>query len=432
MAEKFSGNELIDRYLASKGMDVLRIRRAPTSEVRQESGYVRMKLLEMFEEDVGLVGLERSAPSRTQIEAWLSRPSIKEPSARYQNWTELNSFYEWAVDEDLIDRNPMHKIDKGELPAGRKYRAISPEDLERAVVVADPLTRAYLLLAARAGCELDEIAHFSQGDVLPAGSQPSLRVSGGRSATRIVPLDDQLRAALDAVTVTDAHTAWETDPSKLSKGIVNFLRGDNLEIHQSVRNLRHRFGYDQASLGKSEGEVAKLMGVSVQTAAKYFQDEEVSDSDLNTSDEDLLEDNERSGRRARSGQVTHIEDPRLRLAIEIHAVDMAIEHYTQLGGTSFAKLGKPYDIRLELNGVERHVEVKGSSLLIDTVELTINEVTHANSYQPTDLLVVDSIHWSASDGEITTSGGRLRVWSEWVPGNDDLRARTFAYSLPTP
>lgn len=124
-------------------------------------------------------------------------------------------------------------------------------------------------------------------------------------------------------------------------------------------------------------------------------------------DEELPEDNERPRQRVGRGQVTRVQDPQLRSAIENHAVDIVIQHYERLGGTDFVKLGKPFDVSLVLNGVKRHVEVKGSSLLIETVELTVNEVTHASSYQPTDLAVVDGIEWSRSDSKITTTGGRL-------------------------
>jgi hypothetical protein len=149
------------------------------------------------------------------------------------------------------------------------------------------------------------------------------------------------------------------------------------------------------------------------------------------SDEEMAEDDARPTRAVPRGRVTRVQDPELRAAIENHAVDVAIDHYTQLGAVGFLKLGKPYDIRLELDRVERHVEVKGSSLLIETVELTVNEVTHANTYQPTDLVVVDGIEWARSDDGITTSGGRVRVWSDWTPADDDLAPRRYAYSLPT-
>jgi hypothetical protein len=88
-------------------------------------------------------------------------------------------------------------------------------------------------------------------------------------------------------------------------------------------------------------------------------------------------------------------------------------------------------IRVTLNGIDRHAEVKGSSMLIDTVELTLNEVSHARDYMETDLIVVDGIEWARrADGTVTTRGGRLRVWPDWAPAESSLSARKFAYTLP--
>lgn len=148
------------------------------------------------------------------------------------------------------------------------------------------------------------------------------------------------------------------------------------------------------------------------------------------SEEEVVEDNERPRRLVRRGQLTRVEDPQLRSAIETHAVEMTIEYYRRLGGIDFVKLGKPYDVQFVLHGIERHLEVKGSSLFIETVELTINEVLHAQDFQPTDLVVVDGIQWSRLDGEIATRGGRLRVWADWSPHEDHLSVRKYAYSLP--
>ena len=125
-----------------------------------------------------------------------------------------------------------------------------------------------------------------------------------------------------------------------------------------------------------------------------------------------------------------MQDPVLRSAIETHAVEEAIAYYARLGGHGFEKLGKPYDVRLWLDGVQRHVEVKGSSLLVETVELTINEVTHARGFQPTDLVVVDDIGWARSDGGVTTAGGATANLVGLGSSYDDLLARRFAYALP--
>jgi hypothetical protein len=137
-----------------------------------------------------------------------------------------------------------------------------------------------------------------------------------------------------------------------------------------------------------------------------------------------------SSRTVPRGRTTRIQDPVLRKAIEDHAVAQAVTHYRQLGCTEWTILGKPYDIKLSLNGEERHIEVKGSSLEVATVELTTNEVTHADDYQPTDLVVVDGIDWTREeDGTISTSGGQLRIWTDWTPEDENLFARTYAYNL---
>jgi hypothetical protein len=148
-------------------------------------------------------------------------------------------------------------------------------------------------------------------------------------------------------------------------------------------------------------------------------------------EEQIAEDEQPRKTRVPRGRLTRVQDAELRSAIEQHAVNRAIQHYQDLGGLDFEELGKPYDLRLKLHGVERHVEVKGSSLLIETVELTINEVLHATDFQPTDLVVVDDITWTRQpDGSLLTSGGRLRRWPDWWPLDEDLAARRFAYYLP--
>jgi hypothetical protein len=61
--------------------------------------------------------------------------------------------------------------------------------------------------------------------------------------------------------------------------------------------------------------------------------------------------------------------------VERRALNVALDYYRSIGGTDAKELGKPYDLAFTVNGIERHCEVKGSSMCIDCVELTINEVT---------------------------------------------------------
>ncbi|MFG2662372.1 protein NO VEIN domain-containing protein [Streptomyces sp. NPDC048425] len=65
-----------------------------------------------------------------------------------------------------------------------------------------------------------------------------------------------------------------------------------------------------------------------------------------------------------------------RNTIELHAEDRAVAHDEKTGWT-VEKLGKPYDLRCTRGTEERHVEVKGTTGVATSVDLTINEILHA-------------------------------------------------------
>ncbi|MFD0687368.1 DUF3883 domain-containing protein [Actinomadura fibrosa] len=138
-------------------------------------------------------------------------------------------------------------------------------------------------------------------------------------------------------------------------------------------------------------------------------------------------------------------DPAKRRAIEQRAVEMAKEHYAA-EGWEVEELGKPYDLRLTRHGAERHVEVKGTTGALGSVELTINEVLHAREFSDVDLCVVTDITVTevAPAAELGTrpgveatnvrcyvaSGGTFHIWPDWSPADEDLRATRFEYRVP--
>lgn len=151
-----------------------------------------------------------------------------------------------------------------------------------------------------------------------------------------------------------------------------------------------------------------------------------------TSADALIRD-EQPTKAARAGSSQgYMTDALKRVALEKHAVAVAIEHYQREGASHIEERGKPFDLLVTLNGVERHVEVKGSiGIGIEHVQLTQGEVDHANYHQPTDLFVVDGILASyGPDGGVATSGGDVRIWSNWVPKDRSLRPTHLRYTLP--
>ena len=131
----------------------------------------------------------------------------------------------------------------------------------------------------------------------------------------------------------------------------------------------------------------------------------------------------------KGGAGRRLADTALRIAIESHAVRHANAYYRDQG-YHVAEVGKPYDLRAVKDGEELHVEVKGSTMSAEDIELTINEVHHAQEIR-TELYVVDQIRWEAqADGTISTTEGRVRHWPDWQPAAADLRVTRYRYQLP--
>lgn len=124
-------------------------------------------------------------------------------------------------------------------------------------------------------------------------------------------------------------------------------------------------------------------------------------------------------------------DPVLKKAIEVQAVRQAIGHY-EAAGYTVEDVGayRPYDLEAVRGDEVRRVEVKGSQGHVQKVILTRNEVTNANDFEQTDLVVVAEIQWERHlDGKITTADGRMSVYPDWKPSPENLVPLSYEYFL---
>jgi hypothetical protein len=124
-------------------------------------------------------------------------------------------------------------------------------------------------------------------------------------------------------------------------------------------------------------------------------------------------------------------DPVLKKAIEMRAVEQATGYYKAAGYT-VEDVGayQPYDLQVVRGDEVRHVEVKGSQGYVQKVILTRNEVTQANEFGPTDLVVVAEIQWERRlDGSIATENGLMSVYSDWRPSPENLIPLSYEYFL---
>ncbi|MFD7710497.1 DUF3883 domain-containing protein [Streptomyces sp. NPDC059785] len=120
-------------------------------------------------------------------------------------------------------------------------------------------------------------------------------------------------------------------------------------------------------------------------------------------------------------------DAKRRRAVERYAMDLVLSHYRSLGyGVEDVGDHSPWDITARKNGTELHLEVKGSTITREAIDLTEGEVRHAEGV-PTCLIVIDQ---TELDDDLRCRGGRWRTWTDWTPGREELVATAYRYPLP--
>ena len=154
----------------------------------------------------------------------------------------VRAFLAWATDDAAVPRMRGPKVKRG-LP-----RPVSPDEAmalaaavaeDAAVPWAGARDWAILLLLYGAGLRIGEAMALS-GAVLPLGE--TLRVTGKRDKTRLVPLLPQVRAAIEAYV---AETPWPIGPdTPLFLGV----RGGALSpaiVRRAVQAARGRLGLSE-------------------------------------------------------------------------------------------------------------------------------------------------------------------------------------------
>lgn len=127
----------------------------------------------------------------------------------------------------------------------------------------------------------------------------------------------------------------------------------------------------------------------------------------------------------------HQLDQAARSAIEAHAMNMAIEHFEAIGEVEDVHGTSSFDLRCATDGIEKHIEVKGTTSLGEQVVLTRNEVEHAKTHPDTALFIVHNISvLRDTDGSVSTSGGQVKLFDPWTVGDGTLIPIAFRYEVP--
>lgn len=138
-------------------------------------------------------------------------------------------------------------------------------------------------------------------------------------------------------------------------------------------------------------------------------------------------------RTIRGGSNGRQQDPELRRETEQYAVKIASKYFEQLGyEVEDVGAARSYDLHaVDQDGNEVHIEVKGSTTRSTTIELTSGEVQHWDEAYERALVVVDEIQWERRASDYVLTGGRRRVWRNWVIDEEEgqLVPTRYRYTL---
>jgi integrase len=189
------------------------------------------------------------------------------------------SFYAFCVERSYCAVNPAQGLPVPRVPR-RLPRPVSELDLMRALALATPRIRPWLVLAGWAGLRAKEIAYLRRESVLETARPPVLIVASdatkGRSE-RAIPLSAFAVAELVPVLPASGWVFTRRDGRKgpNSPGLISHLANCHLHeagVNASLHQLRHRFLSQAWRASHDIRLVQDLAGhASPQTTAGYTE-----------------------------------------------------------------------------------------------------------------------------------------------------------------
>jgi integrase len=213
------------------------VNRLRLASYRPSSIRARETCLRSFERTLADHRSTLTTAGRLEVEAFLGRDLKPESRRAYRG--HLRGFYAWALEEGYVHSDPTDKLPTIRVPQAVP-RPIRDDDLRKAVALAHPRMRAWLLLMALAGLRCIEVANLRPEDVsaTDTGALLFLReVKGGGTAT--VPAHEAVLAALVQLPSRDGLW-WDCSPRHVSTSVSAYLR--SVEVDATAHRLRHWAG----------------------------------------------------------------------------------------------------------------------------------------------------------------------------------------------
>ncbi|MBV9484622.1 MAG: tyrosine-type recombinase/integrase, partial [Frankiaceae bacterium] len=175
----------------------------------------------------------------------------------------LRSFYRWAAAAELIGDDPSARLPAVRVPPG-KPRPAPNAVVRRSLDESLGRVRLMLMLGAHAGLRRAEIARVHADDLVDG----LLRVTGKGGRTRLVPVSEDLAAAIAAA--GGGYLFPGQVDGHMSAGHVGRLMAAALEERWTAHTLRHAFATKAYAVDRDLLAVQELLGhTSPTTTARY-------------------------------------------------------------------------------------------------------------------------------------------------------------------
>jgi len=273
MVERFSGLRVaIKDFLADK-------RLAGLSPRSIEFYGLHLGTLLEFLEGVGVTRLEDVTVHQLRQYLALWQPRLK-PMSLDAKWRAASAFFSWCLREELIEKNPVVKLDRPKVPRvlirpyelGEIQRLLAACDTRNLLGARD---RAILLTLFDSGLRASELCSLRLEDL----DGDFLRVYGKGDKERLVPLGREARRAIMAYLRhrPDDGSRWlflsrkgvAFNRSSLHQRISSLAQRAGLE-RGGVHRLRHAFAINAIRNGASVLDVKHCLGHSrLDTTQRY-------------------------------------------------------------------------------------------------------------------------------------------------------------------
>jgi integrase/recombinase XerC len=191
-------------------------------------------------------------------------------SPRYRAWwvSTLRAFYSWALDEELIERDPTRRLVLPTYDPG-DARPVSEMDTAMALTLAGGPLRVAMALMAFAGLRCCEVSALQWADV--DDERGCLYIVGKGGKTRMVPIGPRLAAMLpERGQLGDPVIGVQWAPDTTSTKVAKHLR--SIGIDATAHQFRHRFGTAGYAELPDPFVLGQLMGhASPSTTRRYVR-----------------------------------------------------------------------------------------------------------------------------------------------------------------